>query len=385
MKINRSSNYTIVIFFEAGHAGGSVNRLIQLLTGWNFEKYPVGVVTLFDQNKAKRLLGIRGISFSKTLGYFNVVLPDPITKFYGIFLPTFFAVKYFFHSVLILLRNKSAHVYLNNTPYSHLPVIVAAVLLKRRIICHLRDTVFFSNAERRLISKIDTFVALSQGAKKHYIEQGIEASKIIVIYDSINLDSFGFERDFDNEIGFLSKQKKVVVVGSLTHRKGQDICINALKRLIDRNINISMIFVGDGNFRKELEEVVTYYGLGGYVIFKGNIEDVPKLLYDCDIGVLMSRREGMPNSVMEYMAASLPVVVSDLPGIRELVQDKISGFVVDQESDEQLAERLMELTHNYATLKKMGKEGRRIILSNNYLPTTERKKIMAILFESFAK
>lgn len=380
MKKYEKSNKIKVIFFESGHAGGSVNRLIKLLSDWDYNKYQVGVVTLFDQNKAHQLLNIKGVSFSKTLGYLNTILPDPITTFYGVFLPTFFAIKYFFHSIVILLRNKSAQVYINNTPYPHIPVIIAAVLLKRKIICHLRDTIIFTNAERRLISKINTYIALSGAAKNHYIEQGIEASKINVIYDSINLDSFKEERHLTSVIDSSHKQIKIVVVGSLNYRKGQDICIKALKRLINRNLNVSLILVGDGDFRKELEEMVSSLNLSQYVLFKGHTENVSKLLYECDIGVLTSRREGMPNSVMEYMAASLPVVVSDLPGIRELVQENTSGFIIDQESEEQLAKRLTELVQDYDLCKRMGREGRKKILSEEFLPFTEKNKITNELF-----
>ncbi|HBY01495.1 MAG TPA: hypothetical protein DEG92_02960 [Rikenellaceae bacterium] len=370
-----------VIYFEAGCAGGSVNRLFKLLDKWDHKKYPAGVFSFYNERMASRLLGIKGLSLSQTFGFVNMPLPDPLVRRYGLIFPTFFAFRYFFFSLITLLRYRKALIYINNTPYSHIPLIVAASLLKRRVLCHLRDTVSFTKIEKKLIKNISVFIALSEAAKIHYIAQGIDADKIRVIYDSVDIDSLLTPVTNRRTIEAAEKCTKIVVVGTLTQRKGQDVCIKALKRVVEKHKNVLLLLVGDGQFRPELENMARENGLSEEVVFTGHSERIPEILHTSNIGVLASRREGMPNSVMEYMAAGLPVVVTELSGIRELVVDKVTGFIIRQDSDEELADRLMELIEHPDIAVSMGEEGKKRIRLNRFSPETEMEGIVAALFD----
>ena len=369
------NNKIEVIFFEAGRSGGSVNRLIELLHTWDFNKIQVGLFTFYFTNKAAELHDNANISFNGTFGLKNESLPDPFVNIYGILCPTIFGIKYFIKSLSILLWNRNATVYINNTPYSHIPLILAAILLDRNIICHLRDTIKFTKSEKYLIKYVSKFVVLSNAGKQHYIRQGILADKIEVIYDSINFTKINLHNRRVANSGKIS----AVVVGSLVSRKRQDICIKAFERVIERCKNAELLIVGDGDQRQELVRLANELSITTNIHFLGNVDNVGLILSQCHIGILVSCREGMPNSVMEYMAASLPVIVSNLPGISELVEDGKSGFVVPIDSVDELTDKWIQLCNDGELRGSMGTYGYEFIKSPMFSQKSEMEGIISII------
>ena len=365
-------NNTIkVIFFECGSTGGSVHSLMKILKHLDKTKYPAGVFSFSNKSKAAKLLSTSGIEFAESFYTDGPMPPDPIVEKFNCMLPSFFGIKYFLKSLVLLLRNRSACVYINNTPYPHVPLIIAAAFLKRKVICHLRDTIIFTRIEKQMIEYINCYITLSDAAKCHYIQQGVPKDKIKTIYNSIEI------QNNDLRVSLIQKKHiRIVVTGSLIYRKGQDICLRALVRVLEHHNNILLTFVGDGEYRNELQKIVSDHCLNENVIFRGHVENVTQICQESDIGVLTSRREGMPNSVMEYMAAGLPVVVTDLPGIRELVDDAVTGFIIGQESDEELAEKLLILIKDADLRAEMGRKGIEKVRSVPFQPATERENIL---------
>ncbi|MEI6825837.1 MAG: glycosyltransferase family 4 protein [Desulfuromonadales bacterium] len=377
IKQNAKSRKVKIIIFESGFAGGSVKSLMKILANWDFLKYPAGLFSFSNKMKAGELLRNSSVEFVDSFHTEGGLPPDSIVKKFGILIPTVFGIRYFLKSLVLLFRHKFACIYINNTPYSHTPLIIAAALLRRKIICHLRDTIEFTRIEQRQLSYITSFIALGDSARFYYINQGIAADRITTIYNSIDTSPYVFSANR------LQKDRvSIVVVGSLTYRKGQDVCLKALAKVLKYHSNVTMTFIGEGETRAELEKVVIYNKLQENVVFIGHTEKVLEVLQESDIGLLASRREGMPNSVMEYMAAGLPVVVTDLPGIRELVDDEETGFIVPQESDEELANRLIQLIGDADLRAEMGHKGIEKINSERFLPSTEKENILKLFLET---
>jgi glycosyltransferase involved in cell wall biosynthesis len=94
------------------------------------------------------------------------------------------------------------------------------------------------------------------------------------------------------------------------------------------------------------------------VRFAGASEVIPDLLTRSAIGVLSSRNEGMPNAVLEYMAAGLPVVATDLPGIRLALGEEASHWLAPEGDAEALAERMLELMRDPALRGECGRRNR---------------------------
>ena len=117
--------------------------------------------------------------------------------------------------------------------------------------------------------------------------------------------------------------------------------------------------LGDGPERLQHEERAAALGLSDRVRFLGEVADVPARLREAHVFVLSSRSEGLPISVLEAMAAGLPVVASDVGGLRELVAAEESGILVPAGSPALLAAALTRLVDTPELRISMGAESRR--------------------------
>jgi glycosyltransferase involved in cell wall biosynthesis len=103
--------------------------------------------------------------------------------------------------------------------------------------------------------------------------------------------------------------------------------------------------------------------LGRHFLFLGRRDDVPRILACCDIAVLPSRAEGLPNAVLEYLAAGLPTVASRVGGNAEILEDGRTGLLVPPQDSTALAEALLHLLRDPEFAARLGKNGREYVAS----------------------
>lgn len=137
----------------------------------------------------------------------------------------------------------------------------------------------------------------------------------------------------------------VLFVSRLIARKGLQYLLPALARLRDEGVAFRLLVAGDGPLRPELEQQVRELGLAAQVEFLGLVEreHLPAVYARGDVFVLPSVSEGMPNVVLEAIACGLPVVGTDVPGLAELVQEGVNGYIVPPGVVEALVEPLRRL------------------------------------------
>lgn len=116
---------------------------------------------------------------------------------------------------------------------------------------------------------------------------------------------------------------------------------------------------GDGAFSRGLRAYVAAHGLGDSVTFAGRRDDVPDWLRCANVFFFPSRREGMPNVVLEAMASGLACVITDIGGSADLVEDRTSGRVFPLEDEEGMANCLAELVREPALTAALGAKARR--------------------------
>jgi glycosyltransferase involved in cell wall biosynthesis len=121
---------------------------------------------------------------------------------------------------------------------------------------------------------------------------------------------------------------------------------------------VRVLVAGDGPDRPQLEAEIDRLGLAGTIELLGERGDVPELLAAADVFVLPSRSEGMPLSVLEAMAAGLPVVASRVGGVPELVRDGVTGTLVAPADPEALAAALSALAADAGARARFGAAGR---------------------------
>jgi glycosyltransferase involved in cell wall biosynthesis len=149
---------------------------------------------------------------------------------------------------------------------------------------------------------------------------------------------------------------RIVTVGRLAAPKDPLTLVRALPALGGRRY--SLAFVGGGRDQPQVEEELRAHGLTERVALLGDRDDVPALLAGADVFVLASRSEGAPLSILEAMAAGLPVVASDVGGVAELVADGETGVLVPAGEPGALTRALARLLDDRALRERMGAAGR---------------------------
>jgi glycosyltransferase involved in cell wall biosynthesis len=124
--------------------------------------------------------------------------------------------------------------------------------------------------------------------------------------------------------------------------KGVEELIDAAALVLQEHSNCFFIHVGEGELRPQVEAKVSALRISDRILFPGRRSDVPRLLSACDLAVLSSRAEGFSNAILEYMAAGLPVVATDVGGNREALGND-SGFLVPARNPQALAQAISQL------------------------------------------
>jgi glycosyltransferase involved in cell wall biosynthesis len=150
----------------------------------------------------------------------------------------------------------------------------------------------------------------------------------------------------------------VICVARLRAQKRHRVLIDAMAVVKQHVPQARLRLVGDGEARAELEAHVRRAQLGDLVEFVGSAADVWPLLAEADVFALASSYEPLGIAAMEAMAAGLPVVASSVGGLRELVEDQVTGFLVSPGDERQLAARIVELLRDRERARTMGRRGR---------------------------
>ncbi len=158
-------------------------------------------------------------------------------------------------------------------------------------------------------------------------------------------------------------QAKYIIgtIANLYPTKGIDNLIRAAAHLKDRD-DLAYMVIGDGPERPRLEEAISLNGLEKKVFLVGQIPDAYQYLPAFDIFVLPSVKEGFPWSLLEAMAAKLPVVASSVGAVPEIVEHNKSGFLVTPGHWQGLAETIKTLLENEMSAKEMGIQGHQTLI-----------------------
>ena len=236
---------------------------------------------------------------------------------------------------------------------------VPVVISSQRDLSHLP---WYSAKRRSWLRRIqrlsDIVVVNAEAIREQLIgADDLPAEKLRVIHNGVDVDMFAaVSRSRD---GSSDRKKSVVLVGNMgSDVKGHRDLIAAAPTVIREFPDVHFVFVGDGTLREEFEAQVRELGIEESFAFLGRRGDVPEILASSDIGVLPSRAEGLPNALLEYMAAGLPVVVSNVGGNGEVVKDGVSGLLVPAGDPSRLADALLHYLRDPDFAHRLGNNGR---------------------------
>jgi glycosyltransferase involved in cell wall biosynthesis len=215
-----------------------------------------------------------------------------------------------------------------------------------------------------LITKL---VAVSEQTRIQSMEEGITFKKIVVIPNGLGTVS---------ELNEQSKQKirlglcgsatasLILSVGRLNREKGHDLLIEAIPAILQQQPDTYFIFAGDGHERQNLESLANKHDIQTHVRFLGIRKDVAELMPACDIFVLPSRSEGMPNALLEAMGAGTAVVSFNVGGVSDVIQHNKNGMLAPPEDSYILAETITVLLQNAPLRNRLGAEAKETIIQS---------------------
>lgn len=207
---------------------------------------------------------------------------------------------------------------------------------------------------------VDLIISNSNNTKIWAAEvEGFPADRIEVIHNGIDLEPFlripsETRRQYHSELKIPEDAAVIGIVANLRPVKAIDVFIRAAHQVQKSNPGAHFVIVGEGELEESLKQLAEDLGLAGFIHFLGRRQDIPAILSIFDIGVLSSSSESFSNTVVEYLAAGLPVVCTDAGGAREAVEDGVNGYVVHASDVSGMARGLQAILNNYEMKRLMG-------------------------------
>lgn len=217
---------------------------------------------------------------------------------------------------------------------------------------------------RRSIERIagrlaDRHVAVSQGVARFAREKiGLPAEKIVVIPNGVVIAKEPVAAANLSQLGVPSGRRMIVFVGRLDEQKGIEWLIEQTPEITKRLPSHDLLVVGTGPLAERLRGRAMRLGIGDRVHFCGWREDVPQILAASDLLVVPSQWEGMPNVVLEAMAAARPVVAFNVEGAADALGGDANGQIIPRGDAAGFVKRVVEIASDKALQENSGRLNR---------------------------
>lgn len=248
--------------------------------------------------------------------------------------------------------------------------ITAAKIAGTKVILGTRrNQGYWLNRRERVAQKLlnvwtTAFIANSSSTRDYVcrVEQ-VSESRVSVIHNGVDLERFANLTEIDRvkareDLGIPAEARVVGIVANLRPVKQLEVFLRAAKRVNEKSPDVRFVIVGEGSERQHLDSVVRNLGIEKRVVFLGRRTDIPYVLSSFDIGVLSSSSESFSNALVEYLAAGLPIVTTDVGGANDIVMEGVNGYIVPVGDYAALAEKIIAVLSRGAG--DMGAVGRSI-------------------------
>ena len=169
-----------------------------------------------------------------------------------------------------------------------------------------------------------------------------------------------------------SGQLRIVIVGALAPRKGQEYALEAMRLVTAAGVDAHLTLVGSGADESMLRKLVDEKGPADRITFAGEHPDPRRFLSANDIFLLPSRQEGFSNAILEAMASGLPVIATDVGGNAEAIEHGRGGLIVPSHDSGALANAILELNRRRDELQDMGRFNRERVVERFSLEVSAR-------------
>lgn len=217
---------------------------------------------------------------------------------------------------------------------------------------------------------VQMMTAVSEGTRLFSIQQqGIRPDKLVTIYNGIDVAPYhrslspAEAQELRQDLGLEDTAVIILTVARLHPQKGHCYLIRAIPGIREAIPNVHFLFVGEGELVNELTAQIHKAGLENCVHLLGVRQDIPNLLAISHLFVLPSLWEGLPNAVLEAMAAGLPVVATNVDGCPELVVDGETGFLVPAADSQRLQQAIVNILQDHSLAATMAQAAKNRVIN----------------------
>ena len=220
----------------------------------------------------------------------------------------------------------------------------------------------YDQIDLRLLKHYDLVLMVSDTMREIISRYGVDPQRMMWIRNAI--DSKYFRRSgapdaaFRAELGIPPGATVVGAVGRLNGEKDYPNMLRAAQILLKQRPDLYFVIAGKGELEPELKALAVELGIAQRVIFMGHFHDVRKVFELMDLYVLSSTREGLPNTVLEAMAMGVPIVSTDVDGVKEAVSDQREAFLVPAQDSGKLAEGIARMLDDRELRERLARDAR---------------------------
>jgi glycosyltransferase involved in cell wall biosynthesis len=217
---------------------------------------------------------------------------------------------------------------------------------------------------RRLTPEMDQLIAVSKSIERKIVDEHRTGAPVRLIYNGVDLQRYDHQDPcctLRDEYGMELGSQIVGVVARLEPEKGHQTLIEAWPHVLREVPDAYLLIVGEGSRRDFLEQLAAAHKVAHRVVFTGRRDDIPAVTAALDVAVLPSWREAQGLSILEAMALSRPVVASDVGGIPEMIEDGVTGLLVEHDNPVALAAALVRLLKDHAYADTLARAGHDLV------------------------
>ncbi|MCK5255586.1 MAG: glycosyltransferase [Deltaproteobacteria bacterium] len=344
----------ILYIITSSGIGGAEKILYYTATGLDYNKYDISVCSLKNKGEIARALEKQGIEV-------YCLHMEGRERFLG-WLSSIIALIRLF-PYLIRIRPTIIHSFLFRANIlariagylTGVPIVISSVRVMGG------EKKYFHYVEMITSFMVDHYVTVSESVKRYIIDKSkISAEKISVIYNGVNIKSQDDSHKQNVRMPFKieDEDRILMTVGRLHEQKGHYYLVQAVSRVQKEFPKVKLLVTGEGEEENNLKKLVKSLDLMNEVIFAGLSSDMERILPMAELFILPSLWEGLPNALLEAMAAGKPVVATKVGGIPEIVVHGETGMLIPPGDTDALTAAILDLLQNRLKAKDMGEAGR---------------------------
>ncbi len=372
------NNIFLVFYGSFNTKSGSNIHILELLK--NFRKY--SNVVLFAPSQKDANSAIPGINYVPVINNKYLVQPS-------------YELMLSFHLLYSCIKNRPDVLYLRQNSFPFCPIFICKIL-KIPLVVEVNGLVLdelevnpnsksfaykiFSylaiHSEKLNYKYCDRIVSVTDKLRDEIVSSySIPEDKIFVVNNGANTDLFKpiDQEQVKKELGLESSKKYICFVGHLAAWQGVEFLIYASPLILEKHPEVRFLVVGDGVMKNKLLKITSELWLSDKFIFTGWVpyESVPLYINAADICVapFIKRRNAKIGlsalKTYEYLACGKPIVASNIPGVKDLIEFSGGGILVNPENPEELATAIVKLISNESTRVILGEKGRKYVIENH--------------------